>query len=240
LWAATGTKSLDPVKHLKRLYLLLRAIPKTIVFNLVYFGFPGLRLPVIVSHRVKLHSLGGRIYFDCPVRSGLVHIGFGGIELFDQDRSRSIWANWGTVRFGGRAQLSHGSRISVWPHGTLVFGDRFAITAESSINCARSIQFGSGCLLSWDILVMDQDHHPIFDRETGRRLNPDEEIVVGRDVWIGCRSIILKGAKIGDGCVVAAGSLVVKRFKDGHQVIGGVPATVLRSHISWKADREIF
>ena len=49
------------------------------------------------------------------------------------------------------------------------------------------------------------------------------EIYIGRDVWIGASAILLPGAKLGDGCVVAAGSVVSRNFPD-LTVIAGNPA----------------
>ena len=52
-------------------------------------------------------------------------------------------------------------------------------------------------------------------------------IKIGNDVWIGCNSIILKGVTIGDGAIVAAGSVVTKDVPD-YAVVGGAPAKVIR------------
>lgn len=52
------------------------------------------------------------------------------------------------------------------------------------------------------------------------------DIVVGNDVWIGTRSTILSGVCIGDGAVVAAGSVVVKNVAP-YSIVGGNPARVV-------------
>lgn len=53
--------------------------------------------------------------------------------------------------------------------------------------------------------------------------------VIGNDVWIGANVIIRKGVKLGDGCVVGAGAVVVKDVKP-YEIVGGVPA----KHIKWR------
>lgn len=71
-----------------------------------------------------------------------------------------------------------------------------------------------------------------------RQLNlPDTaaSIVVGDYVWIGARSVILQGVTIGEGAVVAAGSVVTNDVP-AYSVVGGCPARViknreLRNHI---------
>lgn len=52
-------------------------------------------------------------------------------------------------------------------------------------------------------------------------------IVIGNNCWIGAGAVFLDGAKLGDGCVVAANAVVTKEFPD-NSVIGGVPAKVLK------------
>ena len=52
-------------------------------------------------------------------------------------------------------------------------------------------------------------------------------IVVGNDVWIGARSIILQGVTIGQGAIVAAGSVVTKDVPP-YTVVAGVPAAAIK------------
>ena len=161
----------------------------------------------------------------------MVKIGFGDVGHYDRKRSRGIWQVSGTVGFGGKASIGHGSRLSV--RGNLCLGDGFNMTAESTIVCAKEIRFGHDCLLSWDILVMDTDEHPLYNKEN-ERINPDKPIVVGDHVWIGCKCVLLKGAEVPDNTVVAAGTLLTSSFNGEYQVIGGNPPTVLKHDIRWE------
>ena len=58
-----------------------------------------------------------------------------------------------------------------------------------------------------------------------------EPVSIGNDVWIGARSMILDGVKIGDGAVIAAGS-VVTRDVEPYTVVGGVPAKLIKKRFS--------
>ena len=55
----------------------------------------------------------------------------------------------------------------------------------------------------------------------------EEDVIIGDDVWIGAGSIILPGAKIGKGVVVAAGSVVTKELPP-YTICAGVPAKVIK------------
>ena len=215
------------------------------------------KLPVVVSHRTYLRELQGKVELPEKVERAMVKIGFGDVGHYDRKRSRGIWQVSGTVSFGGKASIGHGSKISV--RGNVCFGADFNMTAESTIVCAKEIRFGNDCLLSWDILVMDTDEHPIYRHETNRhetrdsgsvprpevprpasndmeneRINPDKPILVGDHVWIGCKCVLLKGAVVPNNTVVAAGTLLTSSFNGEHQVIGGNPPTVLKHDIRWE------
>ena len=235
---------------------IIRSIPKTLRFNLHYFPLKtALKLPVIVSHRTYLRELHGKVTLPEKVERAMIKIGFGDVGHYDRKRSRTIWQVSGTVGFGGKASIGHGSKISV--RGNLEFGPDFNMTAESTIVCAKEIRFGRDCLLSWDILVMDTDEHPLYRRETaGRetrdagsipcpevprpasnnneRINPDKAIHVGDHVWIGCKCVLLKGAEVPNDTVVAAGTLLTSSFAGENQVIGGNPPTVLKHYVRWE------
>ncbi len=211
---------------------ILCSIPKTLRFNLHYFPLKtALKLPVVVSHRTYLRELHGKVELPEKVERAMVKIGFGDVGHYDRKRSRGIWQVSGTVSFGGKASIGHGSKISV--RGNLCFGDGFNMTAESTIVCAKEIRFGRDCLLAWDILVMDTDEHPLYNNENVR-INPDKTILVGDHVWIGCKCVLLKGAEVPDNTVVAAGTLLTSSFSGEHQVIGGNPPTVLKHDIRWE------
>ncbi|MDE5901508.1 MAG: CatB-related O-acetyltransferase [Muribaculaceae bacterium] len=57
------------------------------------------------------------------------------------------------------------------------------------------------------------------------------ETIVGKDVWIGAHSIIMVGVKIGNGAIVAAGSVVTKDVEP-YAIVGGVPAKIIRYRFS--------
>ena len=57
-------------------------------------------------------------------------------------------------------------------------------------------------------------------------------IVIGDHVWIGMNVIVLKGVTIGEGSIVAAGSVVNKDVPP-HCLVAGVPAKVVKTDVTW-------
>jgi acetyltransferase-like isoleucine patch superfamily enzyme len=101
----------------------------------------------------------------------------------------------------------------------------------TTICSAISVEIGARCLIGADVLIADTDFHQV-DVLTRRYLplpapKPEHRIVIGDDVFIGARSIILKGVSIGNGSVIGAGSVVTKNLP-ANVIVAGNPATILR------------
>jgi len=217
-------------RGLKSIALFILSIPNTLRFNFKYFKFlDALRFPVIVSHRVWLKRLSGKVELQ-NVSFGNIRIGFNDVGIFDAIRSRTIWEVSGHVRLGRNIKIGHGSKICV--AGELEIGDGFMITAESTIIANKKVTIGNQVLVSWDVLVMDTDYHDIWDKE-GCLLNEDEAILIADRVWVGCRSTILKGVTILEGNVIGACSTVTKSYKVNNSIIAGSPASVVKKDIFW-------
>ncbi len=220
-------------KYLKLIKYLFQENYKTIYFNFKYFPFhQAIHFPVIVSRNVYLKSMKGTICFDCPIRYKIVNIGFGDVGIFDQKQSRSIWQVSGKIVFKGRTLIGHGCKISVGETGTLIIGENFKMTAETTIVAHEKIEFGKNCLLSWDILIMDTDFHSIID-QMGNKESMSQPIVIGNHVWIGCRTTILKGTEIADNCVIGANSVMKRKNEIPNAIYAGSPAKLVKQNINW-------
>ncbi len=99
------------------------------------------------------------------------------------------------------------------------------------------IQLGDGCLLSNQVELHTSDYHGIYDA-AGERLNRDADIILGKRVWMGMRTLVLKGSRLADGCVVGAGAVVSGAFDEPGTVVAGVPARVIRRDIIWDHARK--
>jgi len=165
------------------------------------------------------------------VRTGIVRIGFHDNTAFDKRGPKSVWQVSGKVRFKGRCRMGTSTKIVCT--GELTVGADFISTAQTSIYCAQQIEFGAGNLLAWDITVLDNDYHSVLD-EQGEKINPARPVKIGDRVWIGAQSTLLKGTQIGNDCIIAAGSLLHRKFEGDGRLIGGNPARVLKQGVSWR------
>ena len=97
------------------------------------------------------------------------------------------------------------------------------------------VRIGKDCMLSWDIDFFQNANHPVFNLETGNRINVSKIIFVGDHVWIGKGVGLLAGAQIGSGSVVGYRSVVSKRYPENCTIVGS-PGKVIRENICWKRD----
>jgi acetyltransferase-like isoleucine patch superfamily enzyme len=131
--------------------------------------------------------------------------------------------NHGGQLYSGNCQFYSGVRIEVGKNAVIKIGNGTYLNRNTLLIAHKSIEIGKDCKISWDVIIMDTDQHTLHGT-----MIEDKPIVIGDDVWIGCRCIILKGVNIGTGAVIAAGAIVTKDVPP-HTVAGGVPARVLQN-----------
>ncbi len=122
------------------------------------------------------------------------------------------------------------------PGAYIRIGNNVGISG-ATIYARKGIEIGDNTLVGGNVKILDNDFHPIEVEERARLLNdlnggdsdliPACPIKIGKNCFIGCNSIILKGTVLGDGCVVGAGAVVAGQF-EGNCVIAGNPARVIR------------
>jgi acetyltransferase-like isoleucine patch superfamily enzyme len=208
---------------------------KTVIFNFKYFEPKiALKFPVLLSRNVQIKQLKGSICIKGDIKPGMITIGFSDVGIFDFKRSKAIWNVTGKVIFKGRALIGQGSKISIEDSGELIFGENLKITAETSIVSLNKIEFGKNCLLSWDILIMDDDFHAIINKEDSTYFPKSKPIFVGDNVWIGCKTTILKGSYIPDHCIIGSNSTVNKKLEESNCLYAGNPLKARKKNVDWE------
>lgn len=218
-------------KKIIDIFRYIMGFPKSIYINFKYFPLKiAIKLPIYVSHKVKFQNLEGEIILG-KIKPGIVRIGFGSVENYDFKYTRTSLNFNGKIYFEGKAKIGYGSKIS--NEGTLILGNNFQISAASTIICRKKIKFGENNLIAWDSVIMDTDHHHIYNFNE-EKINENREINIGNNVWIGAKVFILKGSQIPNDSVVGAGSIVSKKITEANVIISGNPAKIVRKNIKWK------
>lgn len=123
------------------------------------------------------------------------------------------------------------------------------------------VSVGRFCSIASECFILSENHshsscttYPLSHMVGGEAPSnnyPAAPITIGNDVWIGHRCTILAGATIGDGCVVAAGSVVTNKQHPSYAILAGVPARVVGYRFSdavkdklladrwWEADPDV-
>ena len=101
------------------------------------------------------------------------------------------------IRRNGVIRIDH--------NGELYIGDKVFINDNCSINCINKISIGEYTKIGPNVSINDNDHN---FRKTGNGRMLTGEVIIGKNVWIGANTVILRDTVIGDNAVVAAGSVV--------------------------------
>lgn len=139
------------------------------------------------------------------------------------------------IEIGDRARFSSGKiylRRTCGQH-IRIGADTTVEGAYLLVDEAASIDIGNDCMLSTDILIRTGDKHSIIDVASGQRINPSRDVRIADRVWVGRDVQILKGTVLQPETVVGACSLVSRAFDEGHCVVAGVPAKIVKRGIRW-------
>ena len=152
-------------------------------------------------------------------------------------------------------RLERGVKIDALSRNGVVLGDNVVLGRNTLIECTGSLRsigegvkigsrstFGSDCMfgaaggitVGEDVMAGQQvrfhsENHNYDDPNVPIRQQgvSHKGITIGNNCWIGAGAVFLDGARLGDGCVVAANAVVRGEFPN-NAVIGGVPAKVLK------------
>lgn len=108
-------------------------------------------------------------------------------------------------------------------------GHRTGISARAYLAGQGGITIGNDVIMGPNVQIFSENHEfsdlslTIKDQGITK-----QAVVIGNNCWLGGGSTILAGVTIGDGCVVAAGSVVTKSFPE-NSVIAGIPAKMVKN-----------
>jgi putative colanic acid biosynthesis acetyltransferase WcaF len=127
--------------------------------------------------------------------------------------------------FGGRIEKRCHiyAKAKIWAPWNLDCRARACIADDAEIYNPASVLLEEGAIISQGAFLCTASHD---------YANPEFPLVhapiqIGRKAWVAARAIILPGIKIGEGCIVGAGSVVTKSLPP-NTVCGGNPARVIK------------
>ncbi len=133
-------------------------------------------------------------------------------------RSEVVIRDYGSVEFGANLKIGKNSMLTA-QGGNIIIGNGVGINRDVLINSHEQITIGDNTVIAPRVCIYDHDH--LYDNEHGvnKKEFKSAPIVIGKNVWIGANAIILRGSKIGDNCVVGAGSVIKGEFPAGTVIV---------------------
>ena len=172
------------------------------------------RIKSIIA-KIKINSLGKNTKAYCLV--------------FKRDKSSVINI--------GKNSLINGRLVTESKNSKIELGDNVFVGGHTIFDCLQEIKVSDNVLISYECILSDHDSHSVETKKRemdlyrfqNKKMNWDQvsskPIFIKKNAWIGMRSIILKGVTVGEGSIVAAGSVVTKDVPD-YNLVAGNPAVI--------------
>lgn len=140
-----------------------------------------------------------------------------------------------TLEIDGDFDIGNGVRIYISSGGCLYFGGKrlesaSGITEKTLIMVHKNVRIGTDFICAWGCYITDCDWH----NNVGKAFQ--ENTIIGDHVWVAANCSILKGSHIGNGCVIATGSIVHRMQLPDRALGGGAPFRALSSNREWHRD----
>lgn len=126
-------------------------------------------------------------------------------------------------------------KISVYKNASLQIKGPLGLS-NVVIVATKQVRIGANVMIGGGVTIIDSDFHSLnphdwFASEDEHNMN-SEAVSIGDNVFIGMNSLILKGVHIGDGSIIAAGSVVSKSIPSG-EIWGGNPAKFISKNTNY-------
>ena len=142
----------------------------------------------------------------------------------------------------GKDCIIQGNIIMYHKNAKVKIGDRVYIGQNTMIFCYDNIEIMNDTMISWGCTIIDTNAHSL---KASERINDitdwkkgwqykdwsnveSNPIKIGKQAWVGFNSIVMKGVMVGNGGIVASGSVVTKSV-DAFTVVGGNPAKFIKN-----------
>lgn len=187
-------------------------------------------MPILIFGKFRLGSVRRNcIEFDCPVRCGLLRLGFNTYDMTPLPSVSSLTI-LGKLKMSGVCMVRSGGTISVARGAVLEIGTYCYIGPNVKILCEDHIVLEGYVNVSWECQIYDTifhycEHDGVVNRKTG-------PIVIGHHCLISNRVTVSRNAKLVPYSIVASNSLVNRDYSSNEDggMYAGIPAKLVKTN----------
>lgn len=121
------------------------------------------------------------------------------------------------VTIGKKVRVHSGTKIKIRKAAQLFLGENVKINYNCIIACHQQISIGAGTEFGPSVYVYDHDHDYRAGLKESKFLT--EAVEIGENCWIGANTVILRGTKLGNDCVVGAGCVLKGEYPAGSVIV---------------------
>jgi acetyltransferase-like isoleucine patch superfamily enzyme len=219
------TKIKNIIKSNKLLYVVVINIKYLLsrLFNIFHYGY--LLDNKGICYRVKIVVIGERnkiiIGKNSIIRNTMIYI-YGNNNIVEIKNN--------VIISGGELWIEDNRNRILLENYVSIEHAHIAITGNE-----KEIIIGEDSMLSNQITLRTGDSHAIIN-ELGEKINYEQNIYIGKHVWLGNGVTVLKGVHIGDNSVIGTKAVVTKNIP-ASVIAVGIPATILKTNINWDRKR---
>lgn len=152
-------------------------------------------------------------------------------------RYPSTIRNMGEINIGKNCRFGRYSTIELFNSDSrLNVGDGFRSNSYLHIGVISSVTIGQNVLVASGVYISDHSHGDYGKIESCEPIIAPVNrslyvapIIIGDNVWLGEKAVILPGVRVGFGAVVGAGAVVTKDVPD-YCIVAGVPAKIIKRY----------
>lgn len=112
-----------------------------------------------------------------------------------------------SLKIGKLFKMHTGAKICV-RSGECRIGNHVFMGNNSRVICRENVVIGDEVMLSPNVQIYDHDHDYKAQGGISSLKYKTGSVIIGNNVWIGANTVILRGSRIGDNCVIGAGSII--------------------------------